>query len=96
MVQAPLAGGGIGPPALTVAVVSWNTRLLLESCLDSLHDDAAASLGGWVVDNASSHGSVQLVRERYPWVELGFGRAMNLVAARMSTPWLAPANADCA
>ena len=89
---------------ITVAVVSWNTRDLLERCLSSLHEDALRGLADvWVVDNASSDGSAALVRERFRWVKLiastenlGFGAAVNLVAARTSSPWLAPANADVA
>jgi GT2 family glycosyltransferase len=68
---------------VVVAVVSWNTRDL--------------------VDNASSDGSAELVRERFAWAELidsrenlGFGRAVNLVATRTSSDWIAPANADIA
>jgi GT2 family glycosyltransferase len=87
---------------ITVAVVSWNTRELLGECLASLREDARAGLADvWVVDNASSDGSAAMVRERFPWVQLvasaenlGFGAAVNLVAGRTSSPWLAPANAD--
>jgi GT2 family glycosyltransferase len=87
---------------VTVAVVSWNTRELLGRCLDSLREDAASGLAEvWVVDNASSDGSPALVRARFPWAKLiaspenlGFGAAVNLVAARTSSPWLAPSNAD--
>jgi N-acetylglucosaminyl-diphospho-decaprenol L-rhamnosyltransferase len=57
----------------------------------------------WVVDNASSDGSAELVKRAAPWAtlvdvgeNLGFGRAVDLVAARTDTPWLAPANADVA
>lgn len=89
-------------PAVAVAVVSWNTRDLLAACLDSLADDAAAGFAEvWVVDNGSTDGSRELVRERYPWVtlltpedNLGFGPAVNLVAARTTAPWLVAANAD--
>ena len=56
-----------------------------------------------MVDNASSDGSPELVSERFGWVKLiasdenlGFGRAINLVAERTSTPWIATANADIA
>jgi GT2 family glycosyltransferase len=56
-----------------------------------------------VVDNASADGSVTMVRERFPWVEviasarnLGFGPAVNLVAGRTDAAWIAPANADVA
>ena len=89
---------------VTVTVVSWNTRDLLDRCLRSLAPAAEAGIASvWVVDNASTDGSVELVRERHPWVELiassenlGYGPAVNLVAERTSSPWLALANADIA
>jgi GT2 family glycosyltransferase len=91
-----------GVPPVTVAVVSWNTRDLLAACLSSLQRDAGAGLADvWVVDNASSDGSAELVRRQFPWTSLvaceqnlGFGSAVNLVAARTTSRWLAPANAD--
>jgi N-acetylglucosaminyl-diphospho-decaprenol L-rhamnosyltransferase len=87
---------------VTVAVVSWNTRALLHACLESLREDSdAGHVDVWVLDNASSDGSAELVREQFPWVELiasgenlGFGPAVNRVAARTTSPWIAPANAD--
>lgn len=87
---------------VAVAVVSWNTRDLLERCLRSLEPDAKAGVAEvWVVDNASDDGSPDLVRERFPWVKLvaseenlGFGRAVNLVARETKTPWVGVANAD--
>jgi N-acetylglucosaminyl-diphospho-decaprenol L-rhamnosyltransferase len=93
----------VGPP-VTVAVVSWNTRDLLARCLASLLPEHARGLVEvWVVDNASSDGSPDLVRERFPWVRLvasednlGFGKAINLVARQTSSEWVAPANADIA
>jgi GT2 family glycosyltransferase len=89
-------------PQVAVAVVSWNLRELLGPCLDSMKADADAGRAEvWVVDNASTDGSPDLVRERYPWVHLvasdenlGYGRAVNLVAERTTTPWIAPANVD--
>jgi N-acetylglucosaminyl-diphospho-decaprenol L-rhamnosyltransferase len=57
----------------------------------------------WVVDNASSDGSAATARRAAPWAHvvesgtnLGFGRAINLVARRTDTPWLLAANADVA
>jgi len=90
--------------AVAVAVVSWNTRDLLGECLRSLAPDAhAGRTEVWVVDNGSSDGSQALVREEFGWVTLiepeeniGYGRAVNLVAERSSTPWIAAANADIA
>jgi GT2 family glycosyltransferase len=89
---------------VAVAVVSWNTRDLLRRCLESLHAEAEAGRAQvWVVDNASSDRSAEMVRDEFPWVELvasrenlGFGPAVNLVAGRTSTPWIAVANADIA
>ena len=89
---------------VVVAVVSWNTRDLLARCIESFAPEVEAGrVALWVVDNGSSDGSPELVRERYPWVELvaseenlGFGRAVNLVARRTSSDWIAAANADIA
>ena len=84
--------------------MSWNTRDLLDRCLRSMEPEAARGVAEvWVVDNASTDGSPELVRERFGWVKLvaseenlGFGRAVNLVAERTETEWVAPANADIA
>lgn len=89
---------------VTVAVVSWNTRELLGECLRSLEADVRAGRAAvWVVDNGSSDGSAELVREGFDWARLeqpgenlGFGRAVNLVAGRTESPWLVAANADVA
>ena len=91
-------------PPVTVAIVSWNTSDLLARCLESLAPEAEAGRATvWVVDNASTDGSADLVRERFGWVNLiasdenlGFGTAVNLVAARTRSPWIATANADVA
>ncbi len=91
-------------PLVTVAVVSWNTRDLLRRCLESLAAEVASGrCEVWVVDNASTDGSAELVRDEFPQVRLeasddnlGFGPAVNLVANRTQAPWLAIANADIA
>jgi len=89
-------------PPIAVAVVSWNTRELLRRCLESFAPEVDAGRARvWVVDNGSSDGSVELVRERFGWAELivpernvGYGPAVNLVAERSAAEWVAPANAD--
>lgn len=95
---------GSDTPVVTVAIVSWNTRALLADCLSSLRpsvDNGTAAV--WVLDNASTDGSAEMVRRDFPWVNLiaspenlGFGAGVNAIAARTHTPWLAPANADIA
>jgi len=87
---------------VAVAVVSTNLRDLLEKTLESLRPDADTGLiEVWVVDNASTDGSPEMVRERFPWVSLvaseenvGYGTAVNMVAERTQTRWIAAANED--
>ena len=87
---------------VAVAVVSYQTREHLRACLASLRGDADAGRADvWVVDNGSTDGSPDMVREEFGWVRLvqpgenlGYGAAVNLVAAQTDTPWIAAANAD--
>ncbi len=87
---------------VTIAVVSYNTRELLCRCLRALAPDAREGRADvWVVDNGSGDGSPDAARAQAPWAtvlepgaNLGFGRAINLVAARTAAPWLLCANAD--
>ncbi len=72
---------------VSIIIVSFNTRRLLDDCLASVY----ASLKGsklkeeiLVIDNVSNDGSVEMVREKYPAVtvvanreNVGFGRANN-------------------
>ncbi|HUV03880.1 MAG TPA: glycosyltransferase family 2 protein [Armatimonadota bacterium] len=71
---------------LSIAIASWNTRDLLDRCLESVY---AASAGlafeTIVVDNASDDGSAEMVASKYPDVKLiqnklnlGFAAACNL------------------
>jgi N-acetylglucosaminyl-diphospho-decaprenol L-rhamnosyltransferase len=66
-----------------VVIVTWRARELLGRCLTALRGDPSAKRV-IVVDNASGDGTVELVRSKYPEVELvelpenvGFGRAVN-------------------
>jgi GT2 family glycosyltransferase len=89
-------------PQIAVAIVSWNQSDQLARALRSLEADALEGLADvWVVDNASTDGSAAMVRDEFPWVSiiaseenLGYGGAVNLVARRTGTPWIAPANQD--
>ncbi|MEA3374772.1 MAG: glycosyltransferase family 2 protein [Chloroflexota bacterium] len=75
-------------PHLAVVIVSWNVRELLASCLRFLFDDLGRSAPGaavWVVDNASTDGTPEMVAETFPEVHLvasdrnlGFAAANNL------------------
>lgn len=73
-------------PELSVIVVSYQCRRLLADCLDSLAGERdSLSMQVVVVDNASTDGTDDMVRDTYPWVEfhpapgnVGFSRANNL------------------
>ena len=70
---------------ISVIIVNWNTRGLLQDCLDSVYQTMASlCFEIIVVDNASSDGSVSMLKERYPQVHViansanrGFGAANN-------------------
>jgi len=76
--------------ALSIVIVNYNTRQLLDDCLTSIlaAEAPAGRMEIIVVDNASSDGSQALVREKYPTVHLvasevnrGFSAANNLGVA---------------
>ncbi len=79
---------------LSVVIVSWNVREFLPACLESLQAELERSgLANevLVVDNGSTDGTVEVVRERYPWVRLialgenrGFAAANNVGIAQSS------------
>ncbi|GAB4207486.1 MAG: glycosyltransferase family 2 protein [Roseiflexaceae bacterium] len=72
--------------SLAIVIVNYNTRDLLRDCLESLERNGfPGPLEVWVVDNASTDGSPELVRERFPQVRLianrhngGYAYANNL------------------
>lgn len=72
---------------ISIIIVSWNVRDLLAACLASVYADLARSgleAQVWVVDNASSDGSPEMVRTQFPQANLignshnpGFAAANN-------------------
>ncbi len=58
-------------PALSIVIVSWNTRDYLDACLTSLRDAPdAVTREVIVVDNASEDGTATMVAEAHPGVTL--------------------------
>lgn len=90
------------PPQVAVVVVSYNTRDLLVSCLASVIESTrAADVEIVVVDNASTDGSLQTVRETYPQVltianpaNVGFGIACNQAIRATTAPLILLLNSD--
>lgn len=73
---------------LSIIIVNYNVKRLLRYCLQSLRlaiNNQQSTIEIFVVDNASSDGSVEMVRQEFPEVKviasgenLGFARANNL------------------
>ncbi len=87
---------------LSIVIVSWNVRDLLQTCLESLRPAWERT---WaeviVVDNASTDGTPDLVRDHYPAVRLianlanrGFGAANNQGMAAASGRYILLLNPD--
>ncbi|MFO7917491.1 MAG: glycosyltransferase family 2 protein [Anaerolineae bacterium] len=78
---------------LGIAIVSYNTRDLTADCLSSAYQELEnPDLRGrvWVVDNASTDGSAEMIAELFPQAELianrenvGFARATNMAITQM-------------
>ncbi len=83
-----------------VVIPSWNSAGLLPRCLDSLSDQGLEP-ELLVVDNGSTDGTLELLRERsVAHVALpenvGFAAAVNLGASRVAAPAVLALNADTA
>jgi GT2 family glycosyltransferase len=92
---------------LSILIVNWNTRDLLAQCLHSIVSDPTWLAGYtaeiWVVDNASSDGSPDMVRQRFPGLNVienrenvGFARANNQAIQCSSGRYLLLLNSDTA
>jgi len=71
-------------PLVRAVVINWNGREVLEPCLRTLLASSYPNLSVLVVDNASTDGSAQFVREEFPSVSvseqssnLGFAAGVN-------------------
>ncbi|MBQ9261394.1 MAG: glycosyltransferase family 2 protein [Prevotella sp.] len=87
---------------LSVVIVNYNVRLLLEECIKSV-ENALDGIEGdiFVVDNNSSDGSVEYIRERFPKVHiiankenLGFARANNQAIRMTDAEYILLLNPD--
>jgi GT2 family glycosyltransferase len=87
---------------ISIIIVNWNTRDLLQSCLESvfktIHDISYEII---VVDNASRDGSVVMLQEKYPEIRLiqneenrGFGAANNQAMCIMTGRYALLLNSD--
>jgi GT2 family glycosyltransferase len=87
---------------ISIVIVNWNTKKLLLDCLASTFETVNNRPKEiWVVDNASSDGSVEAVRLKYPLVNiiqnrknLGFAAANNQAFSKMQGRYALLLNTD--
>jgi len=87
---------------LSVIIVTWNGKRYALECLASLHQgESALPFEIIVVDNASTDGTPEAIREQYPDVQLvrneanlGFAKANNIGMAKSRGKFVALVNSD--
>lgn len=87
---------------ISIIIVNWNTKKLLIDCLSSVFETVKdISMEIWLVDNASSDGSVDAVKSAYPSVNiiqnrknLGFAAANNRALKKMQGQYALLLNTD--
>ncbi|MCG2755597.1 MAG: glycosyltransferase family 2 protein [Desulfobacteraceae bacterium] len=87
---------------VSIIIVNWNTKKLLLDCIYSIHETVKnISFEIWLVDNASTDGSVEAVKQNYPDVKiiqnkknLGFAAANNIALERMRGQYALLLNTD--
>lgn len=92
-------------PDLSIIILNYNVKKLMLACLESVFKSKKTS-DKWqiiVVDNASSDGSVEAVREKYPEVtlienseNLGFSKGNNVGVKKAKAPVILFLNPDTA
>lgn len=91
-----------GAPDLSIVIVNYNVRDLLRDCLRSLGQDLERLRAEvFVVDNASSDGSAEMVAAEFPWVVLirgsrnvGYSAGNNLALRRAGGRFVLLLNPD--
>ena len=87
---------------LVVVIISWNTRDLTRNCLLTLFPELEGTDSeAWVVDNASTDDSVEMIKKEFPSIKLipnkenvGFARANNQVLREAAGEYYLLLNSD--
>lgn len=87
---------------VSIILVSYNTKELTRNCIKSIYEKAQGlKYDIWLIDNASSDGSQEMIKEEFPDVKLiessenlGFGRANNLAIKQSEAKYMFLLNTD--
>lgn len=88
--------------SISVVMVNYNVRFFLEQALRSVFKASAnLSVQVWVVDNSSSDDSIEMVKQKFPMVQIienihnvGFARANNQAIRRSNATYILLLNPD--
>ena len=85
----------------TVVIPNYNGLKFLKPCLESLKRQSEQDFAVIIIDNASTDGSIEFIKEEYPSIELiqnqenlGFSKAVNQGIAATKTPYVILLNND--
>lgn len=88
--------------SVAISIVEYNTSQLLKNCLKSIFDKTFKNkMTVWVVDNASSDDSVEMIKKNFPQVKLieskqnlGFAGGHNLALKKIKDKYVVILNSD--
>ena len=86
---------------VTIVIPNYNGKHFMEPCLASLKEQTCQDYKVLVVDNASTDGSLEYMKEHYPKIEVivldknyGFSKAVNVGIQHSTTPYVILLNND--
>ncbi|MGF0031929.1 glycosyltransferase family 2 protein [Bariatricus sp. SGI.154] len=86
---------------VTIVIPNYNGKHFMEPCLASLKEQTYRDYRILVVDNASTDGSIEYMKENYPEIDVialdqnyGFSRAVNVGIQNSATPYVILLNND--
>lgn len=88
-------------PKVSVLILTYNSRKYLDRCFISLEKQTYPNYEVVMVDNASTDGSVEFVRENFPWVKIialdknyGYAEAYNTAVRQVKSKYVVFLNPD--
>jgi len=87
---------------LSIIIVNYNAKELLKNCLKSIFQKMKdIDFEVWIIDNASSDGSLEMIKKEFPKVKiiankenLGFARANNQAIKKAKSKYIFLLNPD--
>jgi len=91
----------VEPPRVAVMILTYNGLRWLRGCVSSVAETEYPNLDVYLVDNGSDDGSLEYVRENYPWVKviehgrnLGFAEGYNRAIQSIEADYVVLLNND--